>query len=230
MGDFEMFKYVIPKITNLFFAVNQPNYAQWRVKYLDNLNKVDEIHPGLKNDYMNGCFGIKRTDKKPFLRIPIDLTLEQTINAEAARCLSGIAHFTNSLVARQRWTKNHSIRAAIISHVLDVCGLKQLQDVSADLQPNRIKIYGKQITDLIEVFENNINPFDESLDKDSLYNIATAKPVPENVANFLLNIEKNGEDLRKQFITECAEDQDRFYKPIKKIKCLILLVHQRRKK
>ncbi|GFY11635.1 hypothetical protein TNCV_4231041 [Trichonephila clavipes] len=66
-------------------------------------------------------------------------------------------------------------------------------------------------------------------DKDSLYNIATAKPVPENVANFLLKIEKNGEDLRKQFITECAEDQDRFDKPIKKIKCLILLVLQRRK-
>ncbi|GFW99180.1 uncharacterized protein TNCV_3009481 [Trichonephila clavipes] len=118
--------------------------------------------------------------------------------------------------ARQCWIKSHKIRATIISHILDACGLKQLQDVSEDLQPNRIKIYGKQIADFIEIFENNINLFDESLDKDSLYNIATAKPVPENVANFLLNIEKNGEDLRKQFITECAEDQDRFDKPIKK--------------
>ncbi|GFS56744.1 hypothetical protein TNCV_2221791 [Trichonephila clavipes] len=176
MGDFEMFKYVIPKITNLFFAVNQSNYARWCVKYLDNLNKVDETHPGLKNDFTNGCFGIKRNDKL-FSRITIDLTLEQTINAEAAGRLS---------------------------------------DVSADLQPNRIKIYGKQIADFLEIFEKNINPFDESLDKDSLYKIATAKPVPENVANFLLNIEKNGENLQKQFITECAEDQDRFDKPIKK--------------
>ncbi|GFV57773.1 uncharacterized protein TNCV_1565811 [Trichonephila clavipes] len=86
----------------------------------------------------------------------------------------------------------------------------------ADLQPNRIKIYDKQIANFIEIFEKNINPFDESLDEDSLNNIATAKPVPENVANFLLNIEKNGEDLRKQFITKCAENQDRFDKPIKK--------------
>ncbi|GFW14340.1 uncharacterized protein TNCV_974931 [Trichonephila clavipes] len=117
---------------------------------------------------MNGCFGIKKTDKS-FSKIPIDLTLEQTINAEAARPLSGIAHFTISLAARQRWTKSHSIRAAIISHVLDVCGLKQLQDVSADLQPNRIKIYGKQIADFIEIFEKNINPFDESLDKEIVY-------------------------------------------------------------
>ncbi|GFX01880.1 uncharacterized protein TNCV_370691 [Trichonephila clavipes] len=118
--------------------------------------------------------------------------------------------------ARQCWTKSHSIRATIITHVLDVCGLNKLQDVSADLQPNRIKIYGKQLSDFNEIFENNINPFDESLDKDSLYNIATAKSVPKNVANFLLNIEKNGEDLRKQFITECAEDQNRFDKPIKR--------------
>ncbi|GFU43972.1 uncharacterized protein TNCV_1878511 [Trichonephila clavipes] len=91
--------------------------------------------------------------------------------------------------------------------------MKQLQDVSADLQPDRNKIYGKQIADFIEIFEKNINPYDENLDKDTLYNIATAKLVPENVANFLLNIEKNGEDIRKQFITECAEDQDRFDKP-----------------
>ncbi|GFW09389.1 uncharacterized protein TNCV_2066471 [Trichonephila clavipes] len=202
MGDFEMFKYVTPKITNLIFAVNQPNYARWCVKYLDNLNKVDETHHGLKNDFMNGCFGIKRTDKKPFSSIPIDLTLENTINAEATRRLSGIAHVTYSLATRQCSSKSHSIRATIISHVLDVCGLKQLQDVSEDLQPNRIKIWGKQIADFSEIFENNINPFDESLNKDSLYNIATAQPVPENVANFLLNIEKKVEDLRKLLVTK----------------------------
>ncbi|GFU85932.1 uncharacterized protein TNCV_3845761 [Trichonephila clavipes] len=139
-------------------------------------------------------------------------------NNGLSRVLSAYQKFVEETrqAARQRWTKSHSIRATIISHVLDVCGLKQLQDVSADLQLNRIKIYGKQLSDFNEIFENNYNPFDESLDKDSLYNIAIAKPVPENVVNFLLNIEKNGEYLRKQFITECAEDQNRFDKPVKK--------------
>ncbi|GFV51442.1 uncharacterized protein TNCV_843821 [Trichonephila clavipes] len=142
--------------------------------------------------------------------IPIELP-----NNVLSRVLSAYQKFVEETrqAARQRWTKSHSIRATITSHVLDVCGLKQLQDVSADLQPNGIKIYG---SDFNEIFETNINPFDESLDKDSLYNITTSKPVPENVANFLLNIEKNSEDLRKQFITECAEDQNRFDKPIKK--------------
>ncbi|GFX11448.1 uncharacterized protein TNCV_2818821 [Trichonephila clavipes] len=120
-------------------------------------------------------------------------------NNVLSRVLSAYRKFVEETrqAARQRWTKSQSIRANIISHVLDVCGLKQLQDVSEELQPNRIKICIKQIADFIEIFENNINPFDESLDKDSLYNIATAKPVPEHLANFLLNIVKNEEELRK---------------------------------
>ncbi|GFV09395.1 uncharacterized protein TNCV_842851 [Trichonephila clavipes] len=113
--------------------------------------------------------------------MPIELP-----NNVLSRELSAYQKFVEETrqAARQRWTRSYNIRAAIISHVLDVCGLKQLQDVSVDLQPNRIKIYGKQIADFIEIFEKSINPFDESLDKDSLCNIAIAKPVPENVVNF----------------------------------------------
>lgn len=219
MGDFQMFKHIIPKITNLFFMVNQPNYARWCVKYYDNLQSVEETHPGLEEDFKSGCFGIKRTDKS-FSRIPIDLTLEQTINADAAKRLSGIAHFTNSLAARQRWSKSHSIRAALISHVLDVCGLRCLQDITADLQPNRIKIFENQLALFIDILETNCNPFDPDLNKDELYNIATGKPVSEQIAEFLLNIEESGDALRKQFITECAVDGSRFDKPIKKNKIL----------
>ncbi|CAF4875177.1 unnamed protein product [Pieris macdunnoughi] len=217
MGDFEMFKYVIPKMANLFFIVNQPNYARYCVKYSENLNNVNKTHPGLEDDFYKGSFGVKRTDK-PFSRIPIDLTLEQTINADAAKRLSGIAHFTNSIAARQRWSKSHSIRAALISHVLDVCGLRNLQDITAELQPNRIKIYGKQIADFIEILKANCNPFDPQLDKENLYNIATSKPASPEVADFLLNIQENGENLRNRFINECADDESRFDKPIKKNK------------
>ena len=63
MGDYEVFKHIIPKITNLFFIVNQPNYARWCVKYYDNLKNVNETHPRLEEDFKSGCFGIKRTDK-----------------------------------------------------------------------------------------------------------------------------------------------------------------------
>lgn len=98
-GNFALFKYIIPKITNLFFALNQPNYARWLFKYHYNLCKVEEIHPGLKEVFEKGSFGIKRTGKS-FSRQPVDLTLEQTINADAVNKLRGILHFTNSVAAR----------------------------------------------------------------------------------------------------------------------------------
>lgn len=76
--------------------------------------------------------GIKRTDKL-FSRISVDLTLEQTTNEDMAKRLSSSAYLTNSIAARQRLTKSHSIRAASISPILDVCGLRSLQDVTYNL-------------------------------------------------------------------------------------------------
>lgn len=86
-GDIELFKYILPKITNLFFACNQPNYSRWNVRYHYNLMKVAETHPGLKKDLENGCFAIKRTEKS-FAKQPIYLALEQIINSDAGRRLT----------------------------------------------------------------------------------------------------------------------------------------------
>lgn len=89
IGDFELFRFILPKITNLFFICNQQNYARWGVKYHANLLNVATTHPDLFEEFQKGCFGIKRTNKH-FSRQPIDLVLEQTINADAARRLTGI--------------------------------------------------------------------------------------------------------------------------------------------
>lgn len=87
-ADFELLKFILPKIGNLFFTFNQPNYARYLVKYHDNLLNIDNTHPGLKSRLEKGSFGIRRTSKS-YSRQPIDLTLEQTINADAANKLTG---------------------------------------------------------------------------------------------------------------------------------------------
>lgn len=111
-GNFDIFKFVLPKINNLFFVFNQPNYARYLVKYHDNLLKVDESHPELRLQFEKGSIGVKRT-MKSFSRQPIDLTLEQTINADAANKLTGISHITNSISARQRWCRSHCSSSSV---------------------------------------------------------------------------------------------------------------------
>lgn len=217
IGDFELFKYIIPKIANLFFVFNQPNYARWLVKYHDNLLKVEDTHPELINDLKKGSFGIKRTDKS-FSRQPIDLTLEQTFNADAAKRLTGITHFTNSISARQRWARSHGIRSTIISYIYEDTGLIKPQDVSAELQENKIKTNTDLLNNFMTSINKNVNPFSHQLEKADLYNIGTGKATSKNVADFLLNIETTGNKLRENFIAECNADAQRFEKPLKKCK------------
>lgn len=80
---------------------NQPNYSRCLIKYHDNLLKVGLTHPSIEKFMKDGYLGIKRTDKS-FSRQPTDLVLEQTINADAGKRLTGVIQFTHSISARQR--------------------------------------------------------------------------------------------------------------------------------
>ena len=129
-GDLDLYISCLPEITNIFFAMNHLNYARWLVKYYDSLIKLPDTHPEVYSDFQNGWFGIKRT-AKCFSSTPlIDLTLEQTINADASSQRFGITSMTNSISARQRWAESHFFRTTIISSLLDMLDLKKNEDVS----------------------------------------------------------------------------------------------------
>lgn len=166
---------------------NQKNYSWWLSFYLNQLQHVDETYPGLRAELAKGSFGIRRT-AKPFSRIPVDLTLGQTINGDAARRLTGITNLTNSIAARQRWAINHGARTRIITHVLTRAGLnKNHQDVTADLYPDRRKKHHNPIDAFLNSIQQTTNPFCFLIDKNLLYNISTGQATTPEIANSLLN-------------------------------------------
>lgn len=66
-----------------------------------------------------------------------------------------------------------------------------------------------------------MNPFDETFDKNYLYNISTGKSAPTGVADYLLSIKKVGEESRKKFVEKCSIDAEAFSKTtINKVKIL----------
>ena len=100
LGDLELNIYCLLRITNYFFTFNHPNCSRWLVRYHDKLLKLSETQKDVYDEFKKGCFSIKRT-KKDFSRLPIDLTLEKTANADAASQKTRMSYFTNSLYARQ---------------------------------------------------------------------------------------------------------------------------------
>ena len=96
VGDIDAYIRCLPKLANYFFALNHPNYARWLVQYHNNLLLLQDTHPEVYAEFQRGLFSIRRTSK-PFSGSPIDLTLEQTINNDAASQRSGISSLTNSI-------------------------------------------------------------------------------------------------------------------------------------
>ena len=56
---------------------------RWMAKHQLDLMNLPATHPGLKEILVAELFSIWRTDNQ-FSRLPVDLTLEQTVNADAA--------------------------------------------------------------------------------------------------------------------------------------------------
>ena len=121
-GDLDFYIYCLQRITALFFTFNHQNYSRWLTVYHDKLLKLKSAHPDIYGEFKNGCFSLKRTSK-PFSRIPIDLTLEQTINADAACQRSHIILLTKSISARQHWAQSHSIGTSILSKLFEELGM-----------------------------------------------------------------------------------------------------------
>lgn len=211
----DLFIYALGRIVVLFFHYNQQNYSRWLTYYINQLLHVDQTHPGLRSELARGSFGIRRTPKA-FSRVPVDLTLEQTINGDAARRLAGITNLTNSIGARQRWAKNHGAQTRIISHVLTQAGLNKNQDISAEQNPQRMEKDKKQLQDFVEGIRQTINPLSFSIDADKLFNISSGQAATPEVANSLLNAVSKGTELRDKFIAECNDNSERFHARIPK--------------
>ena len=206
----------------IFFACSRHNYARWMVRYYLNLVNIDVTHPGLRKVLENGAFTVKRTGK-PFSITPVDLTLEQSVNAVAASRLTGISSFTTSTTARRRWLITRSARSAIIGSLLEKSGLKSSDECIKELKPYRIKKDNEDMKKLLDTISNHMNPFQIELDED-LYCLSSGKSVPSEVKQNLLNCQELGKGWCQEFQMECLIDPARFEKPIprKKIKKLCL--------
>ena len=208
-GDIDLYIYCLPRITNYFFCLNHPNYAKWLVLFHDNLLKLNETHPEVHKEFKKGCFSLKRT-KKPFSRLPIDLTLEQTINADAESQRHGIEAITNSISARQKWAQSHFLRTSVISSVFEDLGMTSKKDITQDLKPNRIKKNSADLAKMVSMIEGTMNPFSESLDKTHMYNIGSGKAALPQTRDFLLNVVNIACKSRETFIDECSQNPKRF--------------------
>ena len=76
--------------------------------------------------------------------------------------------------------------------VFDKVGMSKKEDVTQDVRLNQIKKNNKHLQNIIEILPENMNPFSESIDKESLFNIGSGKAASTQTATFLLSTVEKG--------------------------------------
>ncbi|CAG5030872.1 unnamed protein product [Parnassius apollo] len=71
------------------------------------------------------------------------------------------------------------------------CGLKVVEGITNDLLNHRINISANHVNSFVSTMLQRVNPFAADVRKDALINVSTGKVAPDDVSNFLLNIETN---------------------------------------
>ena len=197
----------------LFFITNHSNYARYMVRYHLNLLNMDEMYPGARSVLESCGLSVRRSDKT-FCGTPVDLTLEQTINADAASRFTGIAAFTNSIQARKRWFLTRSMRTSVLSHLFKLPGLNQNEDAVKELRHHQIERDNCDLDKIIQIIKNMRNPFDQKLEKNELYCLSTGRATSNETASELLHCLELGNKYTETFKAECFENSLRFVKPI----------------
>ena len=160
---------------------------------------MDMTHPGIRSSFQGVALSIRRS-RHTFSRSAVDVTLEQTVNRDAASRQRGIAAFSQNVSARKRWTVTRSFRGAIVGCLLEMADVTLLDDSVQELKPSRVARDNDDLKNLITELENILNPF--SIDDKVLYCLSTGKAASSGVRDSLLEVEKTGSALHQEFVTE----------------------------
>lgn len=177
---------------------------------------LPHTHPGLKELLAEGLFSIRRTDNN-FNRLPVDLTLEQIVNADAASRMTGYVDSTNNYSARLRWSITKFSRAAVIGEMMEMVGMNKANDCHSELSESRIRRDNNDLKKLIKSIQSSVNPF-EMDELDHLINIHTGRSATPDICDSLLNIDALGMKMHDKFVSECLQDEGRFEKAISRNK------------
>jgi hypothetical protein len=204
------------RLCPLMSSADRHNYARYLPVYYTQLLNLSNTHP--QADSLLEEYGISvARNQVPTCRIPVDTTIEQTIN-RSEKTSGGLIGFTRNSGTYQRWRLTRHERANFLDATYEDIGIKvDVTDSHTSCTKGDTKKSENEVSRVKAAFENFINPFKQSSGgKDVLYCISSGQPASDEVQRDLLNYEKSGEVAVQQFITDrLVTKKVKFHDPIR---------------
>ncbi|EDO31927.1 predicted protein [Nematostella vectensis] len=156
---------------------------------------------------------------QPFSQVWTDMALEQSVNADS-KSKGGIVGISQNPAALQRWFLTSHERASVTTALKDAYSAQSDHTHShKELSSKRIARDEADVNKLVNCFASGLmnNPFE--LESDALVNFATGVVLPTEVAKYLMESERNGQEQMAVFVKERINSSEvRFWDPIPKLK------------
>ncbi|KAG1659234.1 Programmed cell death protein 4 [Nymphon striatum] len=218
-GNWKLYLTSIHEMIPWCFSYDNINYARYLSAYYAEMTNLPEEHPEI-HDYLEaGGFSVQIGSKNTFGKIPVDQTVEETVNRDT-QTQGGTKGFSLKANALSRYYLTAEYRSSYLRRLKDMLNINQSDQKHNDLQASRIakdELDVKNLTDMIE--SSWINPF--SNDYDDLVSISTGRVAPKEVVQDLCSAYKIGQNTYIVFREERLQNTPplkNFHDPLQKQK------------
>lgn len=159
-GDWMLHVASIQAMIPWCFAYDKLNYARFLPYYFATMSRLPVDHPEVYQHFMQGGFSVQLGGENPFGRIPVDQTIEETVNRDT-QTAGGTKGFSLKRAAVERYYLTSEYRSMFVKHIRRMVGCGMSYNKHPDLQLPRIARDEADVQSIVRLLEDDwMNPFD----------------------------------------------------------------------
>ena len=168
-GNWELHLECIKAVLPWFFAYDHTNYVRYLPVYLVHMLEPPDTHPEAYSMLSQGDFGVQRTTSHGFSQLPVDQTIEQTLNRNT-KTKGGIIGLSLKKGAVQWWMLTAYARASSADRCREMASLHPQDEIKGHKESGSVRKRKDEedVKKVMEVISQWRNPFETADDLVSL--------------------------------------------------------------
>ena len=193
------------------------------------MSRLEVDHPDIHAHFVEGGFSVQLGRSNPFGKIPVDQTIEETVNKDT-QTAGGTKGFSLKTGEVARYYLTSENRSQYLRQLRNMTGNKPTESVRHhDLQKPRIEKDRADVNAFAELMEKGwVNPLGP--EQSDIISLSTGIAVSPNIASDLMQAHQTGEEAYKKFRSERLEKGTptaKFHDTMKKTESEDILKHHK---
>ena len=190
--------------------------------------KLDETHLEIHQHLMKGGFVVQSSATKSFTQVPIDLSIEQTVN-KGTKTKGGIIGFSLRRAAVLRWMITAHERASITENCKGMAGFHDADHLThKETGKSRMEKDTGDVKRVATAMKQLINPFQPS---EELFSLTSGMTANQEVTTDLLQAYEKGSNAMQEFFQErLLSNEVSFYDTLSRLNLKTFTTMQKSKK